>query len=65
MTLVTSLRASSFLSWPNRSLPSGKGLQFKLVGDDREGLEAPETVFLLVDVLRHLEAHEMAEPPTR
>jgi hypothetical protein len=26
-----------------------------------QGLEAPEAVFLLVDVLRHLEFHQMAD----
>jgi hypothetical protein len=36
-------------------------LSRNFVGNDREGLEPPETVFLLVDILRHLEAHQMAD----
>ena len=37
------------------------GLEAKFFGNDGQRLQPPEAVFLLVDVLRHFEFHEVAE----
>ena len=37
------------------------GFELKFLRDDREGFEAPETVFLLVDILGHEEFDDVAD----
>ena len=46
---------------PEDILRRSDRLEFKLLGNDRQGLQPPEPVFFLVDVLRHQQLDDMPD----
>ena len=56
-----SLRAISFLSDVNCPLEFSIGFEVEFFRNNRQRFESPEAVFLLVDILRHLELDNMAD----